>query len=88
MIGQFILVRAIVTRVGSVRPFMESIEHECQRCGRVFAEHKLSGEYKSPQKCQTSGCNSRVFIPKLYSSGTDIKNFQSLRWLQVYFILV
>lgn len=79
MIGQFVFVKAIVTRVSSVRPFMESMEHECQRCGKIFAEGKLSGEYKAPQKCQTSGCNSRIFIPKIYSAGTDIKNFQSLR---------
>ena len=79
IIGQFVLVKAIVTRVGSVRPFMESVEHECQRCGRSFTEHKLNGEYKPPQKCQTSGCNSRAFVPKICSPGTSIKNFQRLR---------
>ncbi|CAH8570803.1 unnamed protein product [Schistosoma haematobium] len=65
-LGQFISVKGIVVRLGSVEPVCHRLVFECCRCEMkqvlILPEN---GNYAIPSKCPTKDCRSKSFEPLL-----------------------
>ncbi|OMJ17571.1 DNA helicase MCM8 [Smittium culicis] len=62
------------------RPLLLSTKFDCVKCGRDIIVDAIDGNYETPRKCYTTGCNSRIFNPdRTDSSQTKTIDWQQLR---------
>eukprot|EP00300_Choanocystis_sp_HF-7_P001996 c11573_g1_i1.p1 GENE.c11573_g1_i1~~c11573_g1_i1.p1 ORF type:complete len:607 (+),score=108.72 c11573_g1_i1:26-1822(+) len=63
MICKFVSVKGNVIRVSGLRPLVTAMPFECQKCRERTVQHFVDGKYQTPEKCSTSRCRGRTFIP-------------------------
>lgn len=78
-IGKYITVQGTVVRVSSVRPFPIKMAFRCSKCMQTLIIQFKDGLYKTPSRCQTTHCTSKVFIPERDSPETECRNWQKIK---------
>ena len=62
--SKFVTVKGTVTRVGSVRPLIQSMEFQCDACGAVQQAYFQNGEFEPPKSC-LGRCRNRMLNPNV-----------------------
>lgn len=82
-VGKFVSVQGNVVRVSSVKPFTFQVSFQCGKCLQSMIIYLKDGVFRTPTKCQTYHCTSKLFMVDRTSPHTKCLDWQKIKLQEI-----